>query len=223
MKKTVILAISAILLLIGSVQAQCRYCGSYEDFVADRWQPLDSISFDHHSKSRQIWIGGNDYSLTSDDKATKRILKKEAFAVMKDDTLYVNCRNLRFEKTRFGGGYTKAVRIGRDSLLFVNRIIGKAAQMDAAMSGYFFGALGGGLMAASQVKQQVCYLITGGANAKGKISISLIDDAFMHPIVKDDLDLHAKYYSEMEHSKRIRAVHILPILKQAGRIETDNF
>ncbi|MBO6057515.1 MAG: hypothetical protein J6P64_04765 [Bacteroidales bacterium] len=220
MKKIFILFLMSLLMLTSvSLKAQYRYCTSYEDFVADRWQPLDSIYFDHHSKSRQIWIGGNEYSLTSDDKATKKILKKQAFAVMKGDTLYVNCRNLRFEKTRFGGGYTKAVRIGRDSLLFVNRIIGKAAQMDAAMSGYFFGALGGGLMAASQVKQQVCYLITSGANAKGKISISLIDDDFMHPIVKDDVDLHTKYYSETEHSKRIRAVHILPILKQAGYIE----
>ena len=211
---TILLAIAAI-----NADAQCRYCNTYEDFLEGRWQQLDTIYCKSHSKSRQIWVGGSDYTLTAGDKTLDKILKKEAFAVMLADTIYVNCRNLQYEKTRFGSGYTKAMRVGERSLLFVNRFIGGDAQVNAAMSGVMFGALGGVLAASKQVKQQVCYVISYGADNKGRIAVRLIDDSLMNQMINNRDDLHDEYYAEKESSKRLLATHVIPILEKAGLFE----
>ena len=55
------------------------------------------------------------------------------------DTIYVNCRNLRFENTGFGNGYTKGYRYDGDKLCIVNKIIGKAALTRQSL----LGGLGG--------------------------------------------------------------------------------
>ena len=57
--------------------AQCKYCNSYEDYVEGRWQQLDTIYCKSHSKNHQVWVGGSDYTLTTGNKATDKILKNE--------------------------------------------------------------------------------------------------------------------------------------------------
>ena len=135
---------------------------------------------------------------------------------MQADTIYVNCCNLQYEKARFGSGYTKALRIGQRSLLFVNRMIGSNAQSSFAMSGFMFGALGGALAASQQVKQQVCYVISYGADSDGRIAIRLIDDGLMDQMIINRDDLHDEYYTEKNSNKRLLASHVVPILEKAG-------
>ena len=95
MKKIFILFLMSLLMLTSvSLKAQCRYCNSYEDYVAGRWQPLDTVYFDQHTKSHQVWWGGSDFTLKTGDKVLDKMLKKEVFAVMQADTIYVNCRRL---------------------------------------------------------------------------------------------------------------------------------
>ena len=59
--------------------AQYRYCNTYEDFLENRWQELDTLYIDSHSKNQQLWWGGNDFTLTTGDKAFDNILKKDIF------------------------------------------------------------------------------------------------------------------------------------------------
>ena len=181
---------------------------------------LDTVYCNSHSKTRQKWLGGNDYTLTTGDKTTDKILKKKAFIVMQSDTLYVNCRNLRYEGTRFGNGYTRARRIGERSLLLVNRIIGEETR-DKIF--FMYGAIGGVAEAivwnSKSVKQQVCYVISFGADDKGHIEIRLIDDRLMDQMIMNHYDLYQEYYAEEKPSKRILATHVIPILEKAGLFE----
>ena len=141
--RTVICAI--YLLTAMTVSAKCGYYRTYEDFIEGNLISLDTIFADAHGTARQFWWGGNDYTLTTGNKDTDKKLKKDAFVLMQDDTLYVNCRKLRFEKTRFANGYAKTRRIGEHSLIFVNRTIGKEAESDAIVARMAFGAIGGAL------------------------------------------------------------------------------
>ena len=209
---TMLLAIAAITV----ADAQCQYCNTYEDFVAGRWQKLDTVYCESHSKSEKILLGINDFSLTTGDKALDKSLKKEAFIVKQVDTLYVNCRNLRFEKTSFGNGYIKARRLGKNDLFFVNKIIGMDASTTAAISGLMFGTIGSAVTANQQMKQQVCYVISNGANEKGRIDIRMIDDELMDQMIGKHKNLHDEYYAEENTSKRRLATHIVPILEKAG-------
>ena len=137
---------------------------------------------------------------------------------MRGDTLYVNCRNLRYENTCFGNGYTKAMRIGQRSLLFVNKIIGSEASSDVMRSQFLFGVIGSMITASEQMDQQVCYVISFGANSNGEIGIRLIDDRLVEQMINDARhnDLYDEFYAERDPEKRLLAKHVIPILEKAG-------
>lgn len=212
--------LSVIIMTTLTANAQSRYCKTYEDFLEGRWEQLDTVYFHIHSKDYQGWWGGNDYKLTTGNKATDKILKNDAFAVMQGDTIYLNCRNLRYDNCRFGNGYTKARRIGERSLLFVNRLIGRKQMNDQIVVGAAFGlvggVIGGAITVNKQMKNQVCYVISSGADEDGKIAIRPIDDHLMNQMIDNRVDLHDEYYAEKDLKKRHLASHLIPILEKSG-------
>lgn len=203
------------LFITTAIKAQCCYYSTYEDFVNDKFERLDSVYCINHSKHSQIWMGGNDYTLRTGNKDINKILKKKAFAVMQNDTIYVNCRNLCFEKMYFGNGYARAKRIGQHSLLFVNRIIGIHAQRSLFNAEWAFGMIGSYTSAKKQMDLQVCYIISNGPNKNGLINLHLVDDQVIEQMVTNE-DLRKAYFSEKEKKKRLLAKHIIPILDKAG-------
>lgn len=207
------------LLAVVTVSGQCRFFYSYEDFLEGRWVPLDTVVANQHSKGHQAWWGGNDFTLSTGHGNTDKTLKKKAFVVMQADTLFVNCRNLRYEGTRFGNGYTRAVRIGNRSLLFVNRLIGREARLNQQTTAMMFGAIGAAISAGKQMKQQVCYLISNGADSKGRIDIRLVDDALIEQMLAGHNDLLDEYYSKTDVKERQQATHIVPLLERAGLMQ----
>lgn len=215
MKRKLLVACCLMTAIMGS--AQSKYCKSYEDFKADRWTEIDTVYLDGHSKSHQLWVGGNDYKLTTGNKELDEVIKKEALAVICKDTIYVNCRNLRFEKTGFGNGYTKGYRYDGNKLCIVNKKIGKAASGQMA-TGMAFGAIGGAIAASSQMKNQVCYLIESDVE-KGKVNILLMDDAFMDGLLKEHQELADQYHAVEKKKERQSAATIFPILQQLGLVE----
>ncbi len=198
---------------------QVRFCRTYQDFCNDKWECVDSISITHHSKSHQFWWGGNDYKISCKDKDIDNVLKKEAFVVAQDDSLYVNCRNLRYEKCAFGKGYVMAKRIGNRSLLVVNRLTGRDIVKEQAKAGAMFGAIGAASAASDNMKQQVCYVISKGADEKGKIEVRLLNDKLMSQMLKDHGPLLAEYYLEDDDGLRILASRVCPLLEKAGLIK----
>ena len=212
-----LLSLAAVLLTALQAVAQCRYCYSYEEFMADKWQPLDTIYTESHSKNHQLWWGGNDFKLYTNDDSFNKQLKKKVYIVAVGDTLFLNCRNLRCDRQPFGNGYVKAVRVGQKSLLFVNRITGDEAVRLVGSMG--FGLIGGAIIAAAQQKElnkQVCYVVSSGADAKGRIAVRLIDDSMVSQMLIGRDDLLGEYYAEPDAGKRILASRVVPLLEKAG-------
>ena len=79
-----------------NMSAQGKFCKSYDDFVAGRWTEVADLKPIHHSASHKLWVGGNDYKFETGDKAMDKVMKKEAFVIEYQDTLYVNLRTLRY-------------------------------------------------------------------------------------------------------------------------------
>lgn len=207
--------LAALMTVASCAAAQCGYCKTFGDLLADRWEHLDTINVDKHSSRHQFWVGGNDFSLSTGNTLTDDMLKKDAFAVMQGKKLYVNSRRLRYQKTRFTKGFTRAMRMGRDTLIIANQTIGSAAN-GRAIAGSMFGAVGGALVASNNMRRRVCYIICGTQDKKGNVEIEMVDDALMEKLLKDHPALREEYYSEPERSLRILASHIVPILKKAG-------
>ena len=224
-----LLLILASVVVSVSAFGQCRYCNSYEDFFADRWEHLDTVYCDDLSDIHKFWLRGSDYTLTTGDKDLDKKLNQSAFAVRVNDVVFVNTSKLHFEKATFGKGYTQAVLIEGDQLLFVSRLIGKESRkrIDKATDdlGVAFGLIGVGAAIASTRKQHirdgVCYLISSGTDDKGQITIKMVDDTLMDKLLlsRNLTDLHNKYYAETDKYKRKLAARVLPILKKAGIIE----
>ena len=174
-----------------NVSGQYRYCLSYQDFCNNKWEELDNLHFTQRTKNEQMWWGGNVFTVTCDKGPIDKILKKQAFAVMYYDSIYVNCYNLWFQDDRFGKGYVKARRIGNRSLIFVNRTIGQEARGGQNMATFvMFGAIGAAIASASDskrlMKQQVCYIISKGADEKGRIEIRMVNDDLISKMLNDN-------------------------------------
>ena len=229
-----LLTLALFLLASIPVCSQCRYCNTYEDFLEDKWEPLDTVYCKEQSKGHTFMWGFSNITMKTGDKALDKRINYSVFAVMQGKTLYVNSYNLRYEKSRFGKGFSKAARIGENDLLLVNMCHEANAQQSEVsgavfVSGFLFGiagaAIAGGIAGATvankQLKNKVCYILTSGANEKGRYDITLFEDKMMDKLLlsRDRIDLHNAYYEEKDKAKRRLAVRILPILMEAGIIE----
>lgn len=213
MKKILFILMLATVTL--NAVAQGRYSKSYEDFKAGSWHDLPSLKAIHHSVSHQLWSGGNDYKFTTDDKETDKLLKKEAFIIEYQDTLYVNLRSLRYQKTGFGNGYTKGTVYDGDKIMFVSYRIGKSVRNKQAAFGALGGMIGGAISASAMLKDRVCYLIDDDGNGK-TTEIKLMDDNFMKGLLFADPALMNRYMSIENQKERESAANILPLLQEKG-------
>ena len=210
-----ILIFAATLLTSFNLCAQDRYCLTYDDLINDRWDTLSHVRCIYRGKGKQFWLGGNDYEIKSGDKNIDKILNKKALAVIVNDSLYINCLNLRYEKTGFGLGYAKARLIGNDKIIFVNQLIGREVQNEEITASSFLGTIPALLVASDNRKNRVCYIISEGEDKKGRINILLVDDKILRKLIEHDKELRLDYnLRSKEERKSIQ--YIMAILEKGG-------
>lgn len=117
MKKK-IFVLSMMICLAVAAQAQvAKYCMNYSDFVSGNWKSVDELTQGNIKQACQLKSGDKYYYFRTGDKNADRVLKKEAFAIMYGDQLFVNCRNLRYNDCPLDvSSYTHAVRFDKDKL-----------------------------------------------------------------------------------------------------------
>ena len=149
------------LFTVASLQtsAQARYCTSFDDYLAGNWMELPSIDIIERSKSKQMWSGGGDYSLTTNDKGTDKKLRKTAFAIQSGDSLFINLGNIGCDNNRFGKGYAFALPLPENKILFTGRRIDKAESNRQANVQFAFGLVGAVISSNSNMKRPACYII----------------------------------------------------------------
>ena len=212
-----------VLPVVYNVCARSMYCLTYDDFMADKWIEIPEVTLDARTEGTKFWWGGSDYNLEAGDEGIDKILKKKAFAVMKDSTLLINTRNLMFEGARMGNGYTEAKYIGKGKLFFTNNSIDRgghssnAAFAGALVGGVVVGIAAGAAVHANQMRNVSCYTVSHGSyDNKGHINVRLVNDTQMRIWLINNQKLYDLYMSEKKENKRLRASHIVPILEKAG-------
>ena len=218
MKRLLFLALAACWMAGATAQAQNKYCKSYDDFVNDRWLPLDTVMVEQRSHSKKFW-NGNDFNLVTGDKDTDQRLKKGAFAVMLGDSIYVNCRRLQRQKEVLRPGYAVALRYEGDKLCFVNRRWGHDELVDEMGAQLMFGLVGQAMQRRSSIKDRVCYVIDPEPLKNGYYEAVLVNDNFMDVVLKDDAALLEQYRVEPKKKKRTAAERVLPILREKGLVK----
>ena len=235
MKKNIfVLALFCFLSMMANAEV-AKYCMSYEDFVADNWKSLDELTAGRTKQVCQIKSGDHGvFYFKTGDKQSDKVLKKEAFAVMYGQQLFVNCRNLRNGNVSLETSkYVQAVRYDKDKLCIL------AFKTDGVTAVAAFGTAAVGLFAGnttsrlgwtttsvalgvinSDLSNLKCYLLDSGANEQGKTAVTRINDEFMAELLADDAPLLERYNAIKAKHNRQSAANILPILMEKGLVES---
>lgn len=236
MKQVKLWMITAILFfcgtLISQAQKNVRYCMTYEDFVANRWIPIDSLTAGKTKQMCQLKFNDDQYTLKTGDKECDKILKNDVLAVEYAGHLYVNCRNLRCNDIPLDvSNYAQAYRYGEKKICVVAHWINGAALL-AAVAGDVatvvaplpvaapsFVVSEGLWLNMDKLNSYRCYILEGGANAKGKIAVTRITDEFMEKELANDKALLERYQAYEKKKGRQSAANILPVLMEKGLIK----
>lgn len=218
--------------LTASAQLNAKYCMTYDDFLDNRWVPIDSLVEDCEGQICQLKFSDNQYKLKTGDKEADAVLKKSTLVVEYGGYLYVNCRNLRDNDICLDvSNYAQAYRYGDNKLLVVAYwISGTAVAVSlaadvaaiAAPSEISLPALVASDMVWLGMKQMNnyrCYLLDSEANTKGKTAVTRIDDKEMEKILADSPTLLKRYMAVNKKSTRQSASNILPILMEKRLIK----
>ena len=215
---------AAMVFMTIAAQGQCKFCRSYEDFIDNNWEKIDTVYCKKRGKKQEYCWGG-EYTLTTGNKDLDQILQNEAFIVMQSDTAHLNCRNLRHDNVLLGNGYTRARRFNNNGLIFAHHFANKKSQQDIMGARYIAGALGAMSAASDYDKKQVCYIISSGADEKGHINTRMVDDQMIDEMTDKDIikdgKLYLEYISEGKKVKRMHPSHVIPIFEKAGLIQPD--
>lgn len=160
-----------------AVHAQVKYCNSFYDYRNSQWHELNAdVQMERNSKAKTYWWGSSEIKFVSSDKQAEKLLKKEAFAVMFEDSIYVNCKMLSCQGYKFGHGFTKALPFYNDNLMIVYLPVEEAG-FTSSMT-VMFGLIGGLAAAAATSKGMLenlaCYLVNTNS-AEKKIKVKRLD------------------------------------------------
>ena len=232
MKKNVLVIMVLCCVSMIAKAEVAKYCMSYADYVAGNWKPVSELTEGRTNQVCQLKSDDHCVYFKTGDKMSDQILKKNAFAVMYGNQLYVNCRNLRYNDVPLETSkYVQAVPYGDHKLCLMayktNALLALADIGCLASSvfvnntwvslGLVSGSIGAGI-ANNCLSDYACYLLDSNANAKGKTPITRINDDFMVNLLSDDTSLLNKYMAVKSKHNRQSAANVLPILMEKGLV-----
>ncbi len=204
--------------------APAKYCLSYADFKADNWIDVDSLEFHKRTASQKAWAGGTDFNFKTADKELMKTIKKKAFAVVFDDSLFVNSHGLKHKGQAFGNGYVKGYRLSGGRIVFLYSYVSMGKSIGLGVSagiGVGFGAIGGligGMMVGMTMNSdwvgKVCYLIESDAR-----KVTCIDQEVLPQLLQGHDDLIEEYNRIEGRKEKREAAVVMPMLIRAGLIE----
>lgn len=198
--------VSLFLLFAVHINAQNRYCLSFDDFISGQWVDVsDSISLKSIHENRLAYL------LKSDNKELRKMLSKSAFGLYYSDSLYVNLKELRY----FGDLFVRAWKMKDGRILF--------ARPDIAPSGSIFIGYNGmnvplstkAFKSKSKMKNLVCYIL---AKTDGTLTLERMTEENVLDLLKDN-DSILERYRTFEQSRRDDADVVTEVLLAAGVIE----
>lgn len=155
-----------------SASAQDKMYANLADLLSDGGDVVTTLNKTKRSKSQIYLSPGADYEIYSEgNKELTKYLKKRTYAVRLDDTLYVNCKHLKYKKYRFGNWYAQG-QLVNGKVYFQAQPLGQiAASTLLPKEGSKLGGYVGDAINASNLDAKVYYAInaaTGEAEFVGK-------------------------------------------------------
>ncbi len=163
--------IRTVLILI-SIFLSCRvYCqdmvySDLQELLSGNGDTVTTLAKERRTLSQIYMSGGADYHIYStDNDSFTKYLKKRSFAVRCQDTLYVNCKQVRYKKYRFGNWFAKAAMVN-GHVFFVAQPLGQIASSSLVSKDVprLQGTVGDAINASGLVYDRVVYEIFPDGN-----------------------------------------------------------
>ena len=194
------------LLIAVHINAQSRYCLTYDDFVSDQWADVgDSISLKSINENRLAYL------LKSDNKELRKILSKSSFCLYYSDSLYVNLKELKC----FGDLFVRAWKLKDGRLLFARPDIAPSGGLFVGYNGMNIPLSLNAFKSKSKMKNLVCYIL---AKTDGTLTLERVTEKTVLGLLKDNNSI-LEHYLTFEQKRRDDADVVTEMLLAAGAIE----
>ena len=232
MKKNVLVLAWFCCLTLMAQAGVAKYCMIYSDLVKGNWKSVDELTHGSTCQECQMKSYNHHFYFRTGNKEADKKLKKEAFAIMYGDQLFVNCRNLRNDGVCLDvTGYTQAVRFDKDKVCVmaykiddVSLLLGLGLDIASIFVDNKAVSIGLDLAATSCyigndfLSKTVCYLVDSDANMKGKIPVTRMNDQYMENLLNNDAPMLEKYKAIDNKRDRQSAANVIPILMEKGLV-----
>ena len=218
-----------------AAQAQTKFCMSYADYKANKWQPYEQLIPGKEPDSIRVKYDGQDFTLKTSDKEVNKVIKKDVFMMSIDNQLFVNQRSLRDEDGVIlpVNNYLRALPYKGNKLLVVSYHVTLGDLLDLVNIGLDIGLLATGhttwgsiflatdllLTNDNLMENHILYLIDKEPNEKGRYIMTRLNDQFMEQLLRDDPVTFELYQGRGKKASRQSAANILPILVKKGLIQ----
>lgn len=142
-----------------SLQAQDVIFANLEQLREMKGDAVSTLQYEKRSMNQIYLFGGADYLVSAvDNKQLSKYLKSRSYAVQIGDSLFVNCRKMRYNHYRFGNWYAYAIR-AKGSVFYVAQPVGQMAREGIRSTGVskLPGAVGDAIDASNLNSERVVY------------------------------------------------------------------
>jgi len=212
MKRNLLLGIMTIFAL--TLLAQDKYCTSFGDYLTGNWQEVTGTVSLRSEKDNRLA-----YTLQSDDKRLRKLLRKHAFCLRHQGELYVNLRNSKC----FDEVFVKAYELAGGKLLFARPDVTRTP--GGIYVGYGDRAVPfsiRGFKSKSKLENLVCYMIQGAKErgseeTRENINFFKVTEEVMRQLLLGQEELWNEY-QQLDAKRRDDADVVIDFLTRGGKI-----
>lgn len=180
---------------------------SLQELLSDRGDTVTTLAKEKRTVSQIYLSGGADYQIYSTDNAGfTKYLKKRSFAVRCQDTLYINCKQVRYKKYRFGNWFAKAARV-KGHVFFVAQPLGQNASNSVVSKDVprLQGSVGDAISASGLVYDRVVYEIFPDGN------VDFVGRDRMRQILASDAKLLEDFLAQNSESADVVMKYLMSV------------
>ena len=180
-------------------QQPCKSYNSITNLLNGTYETTLNVIVEKRTKNQIFMSGGADYKIYNGDKETDKLIKTKIYAIEVNDSLFVNCRKLKYKKRVIGSWFAPAI-VCQGKVYFSAISVGPNA---AAM----FGAIGGAVQAANQASSRVYYEMDPAEKELDKVGSEKMGELlkdypelleqYQKEVFKEDIEIVAKYLQQI--------------------------
>lgn len=184
--KTLFIVLSLFLTVEGALsQESGKLYATLSDLLNETSSNTLSVIKEKRNKNQLFMSGGGDFKIYNGDKLQDKEIKKKTFAIEINDTLYINCIGLKFQKRPIGAWFAPGFTC-KGKVYFTAIPVGS----DAALA---FGVVGAAVQSANAASSRVFYEVD---DSEKKLKLDKVGSKKMEELLQNYPELLERYRKE---------------------------